>query len=51
MKQRGEALLLTLIVVFVIGGVSAVIGYVSAPACPYQPPAAQGPAVPYIPGK
>ena len=51
MRQRGEALLITLAVVFIIGGISAVIGYVSAPACPYQPPAVAGQSVPYIPGK
>jgi hypothetical protein len=51
MKARGEAILITLLVVFVIGGLSAVGGYLFAPACQYTPPATQGPAVPYIPGK
>lgn len=50
--MRGEALLITLVVVFVIGGISAVGGgYLFAPACQYQPPHVSGPAVPYIPGK
>jgi hypothetical protein len=33
MKARGEAILITLLVVFVIGGLSAVGGYLFAPAC------------------
>jgi hypothetical protein len=49
--MRGEALLITLIVVFVICGLSAVGGYLCAPAIQYQPPAVAGPAVPHIPGK
>jgi hypothetical protein len=41
MKQRGEAILITLVVIFVIGGLSAVSGYLFAPACQYQPPPQQ----------
>jgi hypothetical protein len=51
MKQRGEAILITLIVVFIIGGLGAVGGYFCAPAVQYQPPSVAGQAVPYIPGK
>ncbi len=49
--KRGEVLLITLVVVFIIGGVSAVAGYLYAPTSQYQPPPVAGPAVPYIPGK
>lgn len=51
MTARGEAVLITLLVVFVIGGLGAVGGYLFGPSCPYQPPAVAGPAVPYFPGK
>ena len=51
MKQRGEVVLLTLIVVFVLGGISAVAGYIYSP---YHPPAQvqmAGQDIPHIPGK
>lgn len=51
MSARGEAILITLLVVFVIGGLSAVGGYLFAPACQYTPPPVAGPAVPHIPGR
>lgn len=51
MRNKGEAILITLLVVFVIGGLSAVGGYLFAPACQYTPPATQGPPIPHIPGK
>ena len=49
--MRGEVVLLTLIVVFVLGGISAVTGYYFSP---YHPPTVQavGKAdIPHIPGK
>ena len=50
--MKGEAILITLVVIFVIGGLSAVSGYLFAPSCPYQPPASiAGQSVPHIPGK
>ena len=53
MKQRGEAILITLVVIFVIGGLSAVSGYLFAPSCQYTPPPANiaGQDIPHIPGK
>ena len=52
MRTRGEVVLLTLIVVFIIGGISAVTGYIYSP---YHPPAQQvqmaGQDIPHIPGK
>ena len=51
MNRRGEVVLLTLIVVFVLGGISAVTGYYFSP---YHPPAQvqmAGKDIPHIPGK
>lgn len=51
MSRRGEVVLLTLIVVFVLGGISAVTGYYFSPYHP-QPVQAVGKAdIPHIPGK
>lgn len=51
MRNRGEVVLLTLIVVFIIGGISAVTGYIYSPYHP-QPVQAVGKAdIPHIPAK